>query len=245
MNKFVASLKLLLIPEENKEFALFIYNTTGIFPKNLAYYHQCFVHRSSSTKTKIFGNNERLEFLGDAILDSVVADYLYSEYPKEKEGILSELRARIVNRQNLNKIGVEMHLEKRLNARIPNLKRNDAIGNCLEAFIGAIYKDQGYRKTKEFILKKIILPHCKDKAQINNTNYKSILLQYCQQNKITLQFETEEISDTKMPSFKSRIVMDEQIVCESMGKSKKEAEQTAAKQAIRIKQIQTRNYNIA
>ncbi len=238
MNKLVASLKFLFTPKENKELTLFVYNTTGIFPKKLAYYRQCFVHRSSA-KTKLYGNNERLEFLGDAILDSVVADYLFAEYPKDKEGILSELRARIVNRQNLNKIGMELHLEKQLIARIPNIRKNDAIGNCLEAFIGAIYKDQGYRKAKEFILKKIILPHCNDKAQKKNTNYKSILIQYCQHNKIELQFETEAIPESKTPNFKSSILMDGEKICENIGRSKKEAEQTAAKQAIRLKQIRT------
>ena len=238
MNKLVASLYFLFIPKENKELTLYVYNTTGIFPKNLAYYRQCFVHRSSA-KTKMYGNNERLEFLGDAILDSVVADYLFAKYPKDKEGILSELRARIVNRQNLNKIGMELHLEKQLIARIPNIRNNDAIGNCLEAFIGAIYKDQGYRKVKEFILKKIILPHCNDKAQKKNTNYKSILIQHCQHKKIELQFETEAVPESKMPSFKSSILMDGENVCKNIGRSKKEAEQTAAKQAIRLKQIRT------
>ena len=238
MNKLVASLKFLFIPKENKELTLYVFNTTGIFPKKLAYYRQCFVHRSSA-KTKMYGNNERLEFLGDAILDSVVADYLFAEYPNDKEGILSELRSRVVNRRNLNKIGMELHLDKELIARIPNLRNNDAIGNCLEAFIGAIYKDQGYRKAKEFILKKIILPHCNDNAQKKNTNYKSIILQYCQRNKIELQFETEALPERKTPSFKSSIVMDGEKVCEDLGRSKKEAEQNAAKQAIRIKQIRT------
>ena len=103
----------------------------------------------------------------------------------------------------------------------------------------SIYKDQGYRKAKEFILKKIILPHCNDNAQKKNTNYKSIILQYCQRNKIELQFETEALPESKTPSFKSSIVMDGEKVCEDLGRSKKEAEQNAAKQAIRIKQIRT------
>ncbi|MCQ2960558.1 MAG: putative dsRNA-binding protein [Bacteroidales bacterium] len=196
-------------------------------------YKLCFIHKSS-LKTAQFGCNERLEFLGDAILDSVTADYLYIKFPNEKEGVLSEMRSRIVNRRNMNCIGIDLQLQKHLLARIPHLKQNDAIGNCLEALIGAIYKDRGYKKAKEFIINRIIQQHTNIKQlPKNETNSKSSLQIYCQRDKLSLTYNTYQIEGEKFPFFKSEVIINNNIISEATGKSKKIAEQAAAKLAIK------------
>ncbi len=237
MNKLHYHFKLLFTSDCDKEFFVYVYNTLGFCPKNLAIYKQSFTHKSS-TKSSKQGCNERLEFLGDAILGSVVADYLYDNFPKENEGFLSTLRSNIVNRQSMNKIGLELQLQRNLQAQIPNLSRNDAIGNCLEAFIGAIYEDLGYKKAKEFIIKKIILPHISEKKNIKNnceSNHKSLLLQYCQRTKLKLEYKTEAISTGKTPLFLAEVYIDGNKISEAKGKSKKIAEQAAAKIALNTK----------
>lgn len=237
VNKLLFKIKLYFVAQEDKDFFSYLYHTLGFYPKNLNLYKTCFVHRSS-TKALKFGCNERLEFLGDAILGSVTADYLFSKYPKAKEGALSEMRSRIVNRQTMNSVGIDLEMHRHILARIPHLKQNDAIGNCLEAFIGAIYKDKGYKKAKEFIIKKIITPHINLKnLPLNNTNYKSIVLQYGQRKKQTIEFQTTQIDSEKAPTFKAEIVINGNIISNAIGSSKKNAEQLAAKAAIKKLQI--------
>jgi len=234
VNKLHYHLRLLFTSDSDKEFFIFVYNILGFCPKNLTVYKQSFTHKSAK------GNecNERLEFLGDAILGSVVADYLYDNFPKENEGFLSTLRSNIVNRQSMNKIGLELHLQRNLCAQIPNLSKNDAIGNCLEAFIGAIYKDLGYKKAKEFIIKKIILPHINEKKNLKNncaSNHKSLLLQYCQRTKQNLEYKTVSIATDKMPLFLAEVYIDGNKISEAKGRSKKIAEQAAARIALSSK----------
>lgn len=225
----------MFIPKKDREFAIFLYNTLGFAPKNLDLYHLCFIHRSSSYVYK-YGSNERLEFLGDAILDGIIADYLYMKFPKAKEGNLTQMRATIVNRKNLNDIGIDLRLQKYILARIPNLKKNDAIGNCLEALIGTIYKDRGYRKAKEFVVKRIIYQHTNiQKLPEDNTNYKSTLLQMCQKNKLMLEYKTEQIlnPNSKKPLFESHVFINDVAISKATGTSKKGAEQAAAKIALK------------
>ncbi|MCQ2607626.1 MAG: ribonuclease III [Bacteroidales bacterium] len=237
MNKLHYHFRLLFTSDNDKELFVFVYNTLGFCPKNLNIYKQSFTHKSVA-KGSIKECNERLEFLGDAILGSVVADYLYDNFPKENEGFLSNLRSNIVNRQSMNKIGLELQFQRNLHAQIPNLSRNDAIGNCLEAFIGAIYEDLGYKKAKEFIIKKIILPHINEKKNLRNnteSNYKSLLLQYCQRTKVNLEYKTEPILSGKTPMFHAEIYINGNKISEAKGKSKKIAEQAAAKIALNSK----------
>ncbi|MBR5433347.1 MAG: ribonuclease III [Bacteroidales bacterium] len=235
MNKFLFRIKLLFIPKKDRDFATYLYNTLGFAPKNIDLYRLCFIHRSSSYVYK-YGSNERLEFLGDAILDGIVADYLYMKFPNAKEGNLTQMRSTIVNRKNLNNIGIDLRLQKYILARIPNLKKNDAIGNCLEALIGTIYKDRGYRKAKEFVVNRIIYQHTNIQTlPDDNTNYKSTLLQYCQKKKLLLEYQTEQVEnqENKKPIFKSQILINDAVVSQATGPSKKSAEQAAAKIALK------------
>ena len=235
VNNILFRIRLLFVPQKDRNFAIALYNILGFAPKNLDLYKLCFIHRSSSLVYK-YGSNERLEFLGDAILDGIIADYLYMKFPKAKEGNLSQMRATIVNRKNMNDIGIDIKLQKHIWARIPNLKKNDAIGNCLEALIGTIYKDRGYRKAKEFVVNKIIYQHTNIQTlPEDNTNYKSTLLQLCQKNKLMLEYHTEQIENptSKKPMFESKILINDTVVAKASGSSKKSAEQAAAKIALK------------
>lgn len=239
MNKILLTLKSLFVSEEDKELFYYLYTTLGFVPKNLEIYKLCFIHKSSSFLYNK-GCNERLEFLGDAILDSITADYLYKKFPNEDEGVLSQMRSRIVNRKNMNDIGVDLKIQKHLNARIPHLKQNDAMGNCLEALIGAIYIDGGYKKAKLFVENKIIKQHVNVKKLPNvNTNYKSLLLQHCQKQKKKLEYKTLPTENNgKNPAFSSEIFIETQSICSAIGTSKKNAEQMAAK--IALKKLKTK-----
>ena len=235
MNKLLFTIKTFFIAKEDKDFFLYLYKTIGFCPKNLSIYKTCFVHRSASPHTKRNGCNERLEFLGDSILGSITADYLYTQFPDEKEGLLTKRRSLIVNRKNLNQIGNNLRLQKYLAARIPHLKQNDAIGNCLEALVGAIYKDLGYKKTRIFVVDKIIKPFTDfSTLPSEDTNYKSLIIQRCQQEKKRWYFSTELISpDGKIPSFRAEFFVDDEKIAEATGKSKKDAEQLASKKALK------------
>lgn len=233
MSKLYFHLKLFFVAPKDKELFSYIHNKFGFVPKDLSLYQLCFIHKSSSQAIKL-GCNERLEFLGDAILDSVTADYLYNLYPNEKEGSLTEMRARIVNRKNLNSIGIDLELHRHILAKIPQLKHNDAVGNCLEALIGAIYEDQGYKVAKHFIIEKIIRPHINIKQlPKNDTNFKSRVIQFCQRNKMSYEFNTTQIDGAKFPTFNCEIIVNGEKIAEATAKSKKSAEQNAANKAIK------------
>ena len=148
------------------------------------------------------------------------------------------MRSNIVKRKRLNDIAIEMKLQKHIWARIPNLKQNDAMGNCLEAFIGTMYKDLVYRKTKKYVISKIILPHInKETLPIINTNYKSKLYQYVQKKKLELQLVSEPISQSNRQAFKAEIFINNEKISEGVGRSKKDAEQLASKNAMKILQV--------
>lgn len=231
MNNFSEKLHLLFVNPQDKELYCYLHRILKFYPKHIDLYKLCFIHRSSTQSYKL-GCNERLEYLGDAILDSITADYLYDKYPKLKEGNLSEIRASMVSRKNLNAIGLQLQLQKHILARIPQLRHNDAVGNCLEALIGAIYKDKGYSKAKQFIVETIIIPHIRtSKSQDDYKNYKSTILQYCQKNKFAIEFKTEATGE-KSSSFLSEIHVNNQKVAEATGRSKKAAEQEAARIAL-------------
>ena len=134
-------------------------NILGLKPTNIALYTAALSHRS--VKESPDENNERLEYLGDAVLSGIVADYLFKRYPYKGEGFLTEMRSKMVNRQQLNDIAVKMGLKKiTLYNKIDNSLRNSQIfGNTLEAIVGAVYLDKGYKKTQQWVLKQIVIPH--------------------------------------------------------------------------------------
>ena len=182
--------------KSDKEFRSWIKTTTGFFPDNITLYRQAFLH--SSVSEKIGGtpvSNERLEFLGDAILGAVIAEFLFKMYPYKDEGFLTQLRSKIVNGQNLKNLAIKFGFNEFLKTSLSKDEKakSSAFGDAFEAFIGAVYIDKGYNKTRKFLLEKIIKYHV-DITELVNTNedYKSQLQIYCQKNKLTLEYRLLE-----------------------------------------------------
>jgi len=228
---------------KNKKFYKLIYQLTGYLPEDLQVYKVAFTHKSASRnidRSKRL-NNERLEFLGDAILASIVADFLFSTFPCRREGFLTKMRARIVSRDQLNEVALKMGLQFHVVAQNKINGTRNIYGNALEALIGAIYIDKGYKKTKAFILNKIIAENI-DLKELSSTDsdYKSQVIEWAQKNKVEIGFNDEEVESTEQNNlhFTSAILFEEKVLGVGKGLSKKEAQQNASKQALdKIKDI--------
>lgn len=215
-------------------------NLTGFKPKNTALYHQAFRHHSAATNYDIKDgrlSNERLEFLGDAVLSSIVAELLFSTYPTKGEGFLTEVRAKIVSREQLcdlaQKMGLEDFLEYDKSIRGNRQIIRSLSGNAFEALIGAVYLDKGYNFTKKFIKGRILHMHL-DIHVLAQTelNFKSRLIEFCQKNKKKVAFETiEERRQGKQKSYLVGVFIDEEEISRGEDFSKKKAEQIAAQRA--------------
>lgn len=215
------------------------YRILGFYPKNLQLYELAFVHRSSSIETMDgrWHNNERLEFLGDAVLNAIVSDIIYKKYPEKKEGFLTNTRSKIVQRETLNKIAVDMGLNDLIKLpRIINSHNNYIYGNACEALIGAVYLDQGYRKCFEFVEKRIIEPYISlDKIVRKEVNFKSHLIEWSQKNKMEVMFELLETNRDvdHNPVFQTHVTLMGISLGKGVGYTKKESQQLAAKTAIK------------
>lgn len=210
-----------------------IKNIADITPSNLELYRLATVH-SSIAKENGDGfkeSNERLEYLGDAILGAAVADYLFKKFPFRSEGFLTEIRSRIVNRETLNllarKIGVGNIVQyDQKNAHLQQV----ILGNTLEAIVGAIYLDKGYLKTKKFVVNKLINPNYDlDELVNSNSNYKSRLIEWAQQAGKEVRFELLNVKKGKNhKEFTAQVIVDNEPKGTGFGNSKKKAEQDAA-----------------
>lgn len=208
----------------------------GFVPKHLPYYEMALNHRSKVDDNQ--NNNERLEFLGDAILGALVAEYLFKRYPYQPEGYLTELRSRIVRRETLNNVAMRMGLQKMVqyNKNDRGLSRSHIFGNALEALIGAVYLDQGFTKTRKFILQQIIKPYIDIQLlESTDTNYKNQLLSWAQKNSHAISFDTldEKVEGTRK-LFTVGVVLNGELVASGTGFNKKEAGQVAAQKALEI-----------
>lgn len=227
-----------LFSSSRKEFYLFLKNLIGFYPQNLKLYDLAFLHKSASTVDSRgnFINNERLEFLGDAILSAVIADFLYNRFPNEDEGFLTKTRSKLVNRTFLTKLTYDMGLDGFIDSNTTkNIDNSHIYGDALEALIGAIYLDKDYVTAKYFITKKILSKFV-NLAEIeqNDLNFKSRLIEWSQKHKKELLFDTtEEFNDkTKQPKFTTVVKIDDKKIGFGTGTSKKEAHQNAARQAL-------------
>ena len=211
-----------------------IVNTLGIKPDNLPIYIAALSHRS--VKESPEENNERLEYLGDAILSAIVADYLFKRYPYKGEGFLTEMRSKMVNRIQLNDIAVKMGIKKiALFNKLDNaLKNSHIFGNTLEAIVGAVYLDKGYRKTQNWVLKQIIIPHMfVDDLELIDINLKNKLIGWASKNNKVLTFDLqEEKLEGSRRVFVIKTVLDGEILSEGKGFNKKDASQAAAIAAV-------------
>ncbi|HVV54089.1 MAG TPA: ribonuclease III [Mucilaginibacter sp.] len=213
-------------------------NLLGFVPGNLSLYRMAFRHKSVAQNVKkgIKNSNERLEFLGDAVLGSVVAEVLFKLYPFEDEGFLTELRSKIVNRSNLNQLARKLGFEQLIqydNRMVNSARQGSLLGDAFEALIGAIYLDKGYDFTRGFLVNHIIKSHIDiHQLEQTETNFKSKLIEWCQRHGKDITFElieNETGESTKLFTVQANI--DGEIM--GMGKefNKKNAEKLAAERA--------------
>lgn len=231
--------KIRAIPRKGKAPYLSFYNILGFYPHDISLYQEAVTHRSSPMLNKKgkWINNERLEFLGDAILDAIVADILYKRFRNKKEGFLTSMRSRIVQRETLNRLSIELGLDKIIVTATRNHTHNtNMYGDALEALIGAIYLDQGYRVAKKFIFETLIKEHLSiDKVVQKEVDFKSRLIEWGQKNKVDVRFD---IVDTEYDKHNNPVFRSVVYVCDfeagsGEGFSKKESHQKAAKVALR------------
>ncbi len=221
---------------------LAIKHIVGSSPFNIELYRLATQHVSVAKKN-MFGvkeSNERLEYLGDAILSTVVAEYLFKRFPYKDEGFLTEIRARIVNRESLNTVGKKIgviHIIE-YDQSNPNSQRHlshkSICGNTLEALVGAVYLDKGFEFCKRFILKKIILPHFDLQKIIEiNPNHKSQVIEWAQKNNRDIRFEIVDTrGESQYKEFIAQLFIDDKPICTGSGYSKKKAEQRASEKAL-------------
>ena len=232
----ISLIKLLFV--KDKELYVFIHRITGYYPRDIRLYQLAMVHRSKPVKTDDgrWTNNERLEFLGDAVLDTVVADYLYSQFPNKHEGFLTSTRAKIVQRESLNRIGNTLHLDSHMHAQTNTSSHNSYLcGNALEALVGAVYLDQGYGRCRRFIIERLVKRHF-DLNDLVKTeqNFKSRLIEWTQKYRVTIEFElVDSYSDAdKNPVFRTAVILGGIYASDAVGYSKKESHQSASKKAL-------------
>lgn len=206
----------------------------GFKPQNISLYKTALTHRS--VRENIDENNERLEYLGDAVLSALIADYLFKRYPYKEEGFLTEMRSKMVNRQQLNEIAVRMGLKKitLYNKMDGSLKISQIFGNTLEALVGAIYLDCGYKRTTKWVQQHIITPHMfMDDLENLEINHKNKLYGWANKNGKVLEFETlSEKLENGRRLFTIAAVVDGTAIAEAKAYNKKDASQLASQIAV-------------
>lgn len=233
---------------EDKLLAKRISAIVGFTPTHLPLFRLAFHHRSSSSEegpTSLKMSNERLEFLGDAILSAVVAEYLFKKYPTGSEGFLTKMRSKIVKRKTLNQIAGEMGLDDILNQYNDTQLSDSMKGNALEAFVGAIYLEKGYVGTRRIIISKILRRYLDiHELETQDDNYKSQLLEYCQKYGKDIDYELrQKYKYDKRDRFRIAVVVDHKEVAVAEAFSKKSAEQLASQKAMEVLGISNNGQN--
>ena len=244
LNKIIDRIKLPFRKE--KELYLSLYTILGFYPRNIELYQMALSHKSIHFKNKKGKpvNNERLEFLGDAILDAIVGDIVYKHFPGKREGFLTNTRSKLVQRETLNKIAQEIGLSRLIYSSGRNFSHNSYMaGNAFEALIGALYLDRGYNLCMRFMQKKILTKMVNiDTVAYKEVNFKSRLIEWAQKNKMNIAFNLleQKKDDEGNPVFKYCVVI-EGIKCNSAsGFSKKESQQLASEETLEYIKKNTR-----
>jgi ribonuclease III len=233
---------------EKREFISRLKKILGFKPGNAKLYEIAFIHRSASFTMpdgkKI--NNERLEYLGDAVLDAILSDYLFEKFPDASEGFMTKIRSRIVNREILNQLAISMGIHDILISNISSVQpTKNLYGDALEALIGSVFLDKGFKKTKKLFIRNVLNKYLDLEVIINtDTDYKSLVFEWVQKHKSNLIFTYNEEYDfnLKKSVFSTTLIIDKKELGEGHGSSKKEAEQEAASQAWkRLKDNSARN----
>lgn len=226
---------------KDRELVRAIAGIIGNTPDNIRLYklaltHTSFARQAASSK---HDTNERLEFLGDAVLGAVVAELLFRKFPYEDEGFLTEIRSRIVNRESLNHIALKIGLNLLVKVETGANRHKSVNGNALEALVGAIYLDKGYNMTRQFILGKLIKPHVDLHKLVNTTaNFKSKLIEWAQSQNMEIRFESiQKKQQGNTTEFTSEVYIGDKPVATGVGLSKKKADQAAAEKSLEILKI--------
>jgi ribonuclease-3 len=213
----------------------------GFTPSNIALYQLAIIHSSRAKEKDGFReSNERLEYLGDAVLGAAVADYLFMKYPFKNEGFLTEIRSRIVNRESLNALAKRIGIGSIVQFDSKNAQLHQVIlGNTLEAIVGAIYLDKGYLRCKKFVIDKLIQPNFDlDVVIQSNANHKSRIIEWAQRNSKEIRFEILSVKKARNGrEFSARVFIGEQPFGLGYGFTKKKAEQDAAQKTCDMLEI--------
>jgi ribonuclease-3 len=222
---------------DKQAFSSSLKDLLGFNTRNLRLYEIAFIHRSASY-TLPDGkrvNNERLEYLGDAILDAILSDYLFEKFPDAHEGFMTKIRSRIVNREVLNQLSLSMGIDKILVSNIgPGQIMRNLYGDALEALIGAVFLDKGFKKTKKLFISNVFNNYLNLEDIIGtDTDYKSLVFEWVQKHKTNLAFAYNEEYDfnLKKSIFSTTLKINGEVFGTGQGSSKKEAEQEAAGEA--------------
>ena len=236
LNKTFGNLKdrVRLLFRKDKESYLCFYRMLGFYPHDIRIYEQALLHKSSSVKTEKGRplNNERLEFLGDAILDAVIGDIVYQKFEGKREGFLTNTRSKIVSRESLNRIAEQIGLLKLIKFNTRQSAHNSYMGgNAFEALVGAIYLDRGYEYCKFFMERRIIGTYLDlNKVSRKEVNFKSKLIEWTQKNKVEIVFDLidQSYDEFNSPVFVSEVLIEGIHACKGKGYSKKESQQIAS-----------------
>lgn len=220
----------------DKQFARSVANIVGFTPSNLQIFKQAFSHKSASDpKLHTVTSNERLEYLGDSILSTIVAEYLFQKYPNSNEGFLTKMRSKIVKRKTLNRIADDMGIDVVLQDNNDTRLSESMKGNALEALVGAIYLEKGFDKTKDIVVKKILRRHLNiQELEDNDDNYKSQLLEFCQKNGSDIDYRViERFKMENRDRFKIAVYVNGKEIASGEDFNKKSAEQNASFKALK------------
>lgn len=218
--------------KKKDEFASKLERIIGFYPNETSFYHQAFLHKSAikDNELKSFESNERLEFLGDAVLDIIISHYLFTKFPLKDEGYLTQLRSRLVSRQTLNNLGVKIGLKELIKSNLDKESKT-VYGDALEALIGAIYLDQGYLFSQKFVEQKLLQSHINiEEVIITETDFKSRTIEWCQKEKLNFDFSITEIDTKGDKSYTAELIIDNIVKGTGTAYTKKKAEQLAAEQ---------------
>jgi len=219
---------------QDKTYYRIVDDMFGFIPHNIELYKLALIHKSASLLLDDGRpiNNERLEFLGDAVIETVTSDYLYIEFPDRDEGFMTQLRSKMVSRQSLNSLAVKIGLDRHIiSSGAGNFAQKHIFGDAFEAMMGAIYLDQGYEFVNRLLINGIFYHYLNlDELTESETDFKSRLIEWCQKSHHAIEFRTEHGQgySSKHPVFHSIALIDGMVAGHGMGDSKKEAEQRAA-----------------
>jgi ribonuclease-3 len=222
--------------QEDGNFFLQLKDILGFKPKSKSLYIKAFTHRSMNIRDKKGNalNYERLEFVGDAMLSSVIAAYLFEKVPHGDEGYLTKMRSKVVSREHLNELGKDLNLIDLVQSRIPKSNfGNNIHGNLFESLVGAIYLDRGYKFCEQFIYKRVINPFVDiETLEGKVISYKSLLIEWCQKEKNTFDYNVyEDTGKDELKHFSVKLSINDKVVSKARATSKKKAEEKASKRA--------------